>query len=70
MPKLPPTSGAMTRTRCSGRPKRSATTACIMWGTWVEIHSVSARVEGSKSATRPRGSIGTPVWRPVVKRRR
>ena len=61
MPKLPPTSGAMTRTRCSRRPNSSASTACIMCGTCVEIHTVSARVAGSKSASRLRGSSGTPV---------
>ena len=70
MPNEPPTSGAITRTRCSGRSKSPASTACIMCGTCVEIHTVSERVAGSKSARSPRGSIGTPVWRPVVKRRR
>jgi len=41
-----------------------------MCGTCDDIQSVSARVKGSKSATRPRGSIGTPVWRPIVNRLR
>jgi len=47
MPKLPPTSGATTRTRGSRSANSSASTACIMCGTWVEIHTVSERVAGS-----------------------
>ena len=40
---------------------------CIMCGDWVEWWTVRLRVDGSKSATSPRGSSVTPVWRPKWK---
>jgi hypothetical protein len=61
MPKPPPTSGAITRRRCSGKSSTSASSVRRRCGIWVEDQTVSSPVAGSKLASTPRFSIGTPV---------
>ena len=67
-PKPPPTSGAMTRSLCSGRPRVSASIVLRMCGTWVEDHMTSCSPVGS--TTVERGSMNTGTRRCWRKRRR
>src|SRR5438046_1985165 len=64
-PKPPPTSGATTRMRCSGRPSTSARPWRARCGTCVPDQSVSLPSAALQSATPPRPSIGAAVWRLV-----
>ena len=67
-PKPPPTSGAMTRSLCSGSPRVSASIVLRMCGTWVEDHMTSCSPLGS--TTVERGSMKTGTRRCWRKRRR
>ena len=66
-PKPPPTSGAMTRSLCSGRPRVSASIVLRMCGTCVADHMTSCSPVGS--TTVERGSMKTGTRRCWRKRR-
>ncbi len=64
-PKPPPTSGAMTRTLCSGMPSTKAHMSSRCTCGFCEVtHSVSSPVASSKRATQARGSmaLATSRW--------
>ena len=61
MPKPPPMSGQITRRRCSGWPRCSATSERSTWGVWWDDQSVSTPVPSSRAARQARASSGTPV---------
>jgi hypothetical protein len=67
-PKPPPTSGAITRSLCSGRPRVSAVMVLRMCGTWVDDHMVSCSPLGS--TTTERGSMNAGTSRCWMNRRR
>ena len=58
-PNPPPTSGAITRTFCSGMPTMIPRKILRKWGTWVDDHTVSCLPNGVYSATTPRVSMAT-----------
>ncbi len=66
-PKPPPTSGAMTRSLCSGMPVVSAPMTRRMWGIWVADHSV--KLSPCTPTTAERGSMNAGMRRCCTKRR-
>lgn len=66
-PKPPPTSGAITRSLCSGMPSVSADITRRMCGTWVADHMVIWAPVGS--TTQARGSMNAGIRRCWRKRR-
>ena len=63
-PKPPPTSGAITRTLCSGMPRISAMKNRRMCGIWVDDHTVSCSPVGSTTTLRGSMKAGmSRCWR-------
>src|SRR2546428_11515716 len=67
LPNPPPTSGAMTRTWCSGRRTISATVVLTTCGIWVDVHRVNS--PPLNCATTPRVSIAVGTSRCWTRRR-
>ena len=64
LPKPPPTSGAITRTLCSGIPRTKAVMSSRWTCGFCEVtHSVRSPVAASKRATHARGSIALATRR-------
>ena len=68
LPKPPPTSGAMTRTLCSGTPVTTEVRNRAMCGFCDVFHSVSSPVGATHCAIAARGSIALAIsrWRLIV----